>query len=81
LVLRVPAGKMSKDQRWEHARKQATHQDDERGNYSPGMRVQWVLWKPYLSGEDLAWVKQMARRRGAADVAEREAGAVLAGQG
>jgi hypothetical protein len=39
LVMRVPAGKMRKDQRWEHARKQATYQDDERGNYSPGM---WV---------------------------------------
>jgi hypothetical protein len=23
------------------------------------MRVQWELWKPYLSGEDLAWVEQM----------------------
>jgi hypothetical protein len=40
LVLRVPAGKTSKDERPEHARKQATYQDDERGNYSPGMRVQ-----------------------------------------
>jgi hypothetical protein len=46
LVLRVPAGKMSADQRREHTQKQATYQDDERGNYSPGMRVQWDLWKP-----------------------------------
>jgi hypothetical protein len=59
LVLRVPAGKMSRDQRCEHAQKQATYQDDERGNYSPGMRVQWELWKPYLSGYDLAWVEHM----------------------
>jgi CelD/BcsL family acetyltransferase involved in cellulose biosynthesis len=50
LVLRVPAGKMSAyiDQRREHARKQVTYQDDERENYSPGMRVQWDFWKPYL---------------------------------
>jgi len=59
LVLRVPKGNMGVDQRREHARLQATYQDDERGNYSPGMRVQWDLWKPYLTGEDLAWVEQM----------------------
>ena len=65
LVLRVPAEKMSREQRWEHARRQATYQDDERGNYSPGMRVQWELWKPYLSGEDLAGVGGADAMRGA----------------
>ena len=61
LVLKVPAGNLTGDQRWEHARRQASYQDDHWGNFSPGVRVQWEQWKPFLAGEDLAWVEQMQR--------------------
>jgi hypothetical protein len=61
LVLKVPAGKMSMEARLEHARRQATYQDDQYGNFIPGMRVRWENWKPFLAGEDLEWVERMSK--------------------
>eukprot|EP00959_Pyramimonas_sp_CCMP1952_P219284 4584876-Pyramimonas_sp.AAC.1 len=61
LPLRVPPKNQTPEERVVHARRQATYQDDEQGNYVPGMRVHWARWEPYLEGEDLEWVKAMAR--------------------
>eukprot|EP00976_Prorocentrum_cordatum_P018191 368006-Prorocentrum_minimum.AAC.1 len=61
LRLRVPPKNQTPEERVAHARRQATYQDDEHGNYVPGMQVRWARWEPYLEGEDLEWVKAMAR--------------------
>ena len=60
LRLRVPPIVQTEEDRVMHARRQATYQDDEHGNFVPGMRVRWERWEPYLEGEDLEWVRGMA---------------------
>ena len=62
LVLAVPPEKFnSEEERKEHAARQATYQDDEWGNYAPGMRVQWDLFLPHLNEDDHRWVEQVRR--------------------
>eukprot|EP00959_Pyramimonas_sp_CCMP1952_P383839 8044085-Pyramimonas_sp.AAC.1 len=61
LRLTVPPKFQTLEERAAHAQRQATYQDDEHGNFVPGMRVRWARWEPYLEGEDLEWVKGMAK--------------------
>eukprot|EP00959_Pyramimonas_sp_CCMP1952_P320612 6709372-Pyramimonas_sp.AAC.1 len=48
LRLRVPPKMQTTEERVAHGRRQATYQDDEHGNFEPGMRVRWERWEPYL---------------------------------
>ena len=59
LVLKVPPENSTPEKRLEHARRQASYQDDEYGNFLPGMRVRWEKWLPFVEGEDAEWVEQM----------------------
>ena len=56
--------------------KKVVYNDDEYGNFLPGMRVQWEKWLPFVEGDDADWVRQMRRRR-AADSVEQQAESVL----
>ena len=60
LVLHVPPRTFkSYEEKRLHAKRQATYQDDSKGNFEPGVRVRWDLMEPYASEEDKEWLGQM----------------------
>jgi len=66
LVLKVPPRSFpDNESRWQHARHQATYQDDEYGRFKPGHRVDWGRWAQDAEPADREWLEGMNSAGGA----------------